>query len=53
MGQPRRREKWVGSEGTGRLSIYSNKFQLAQNVLIKGWTYQAPKNPNKIWMEIS
>jgi hypothetical protein len=41
-------KKWVGPEGTGGFLIYSNKFQLARNVLINGWTYQAPKIPNKI-----
>jgi hypothetical protein len=44
-------KKWVGPEGTGGFSIYLNKIQLAQNILIKGWTYLAPKILNKIWLE--
>jgi hypothetical protein len=29
-------KKWVGPEGTGGFLIYSNKFQLARNVLLMG-----------------
>jgi hypothetical protein len=50
-GSAEEKEKWAGPKGTGGFLIYSNKFQLAQNVLIIGWTYQALKIPNKIWLE--
>jgi hypothetical protein len=36
VGRPRRRKKWTMLEGTVGFSIYSNKFQLARNILING-----------------
>jgi hypothetical protein len=51
MGRPGEKMEWAEPEGTGGFSIYLNKFQLAQNVLIKRWTYQASKFVNKICMK--
>jgi hypothetical protein len=46
-----KKEAWAEPEGTGTFLIYSNEFKLVRIVLIKRWTYWAPKTPNKIWLE--
>jgi hypothetical protein len=52
MGWPVEKGKWAEPEGTGRFLIFSNSIQTSSNVLIKRWTYQAQKMPNKIWLEM-
>jgi hypothetical protein len=32
-------------------AIFSNGFQMSLMFLTRSWLYQAPKIPNKIWME--
>jgi hypothetical protein len=48
MGRPGEKMEWAEPRG---FLIYSNKFQLVRNVLIKRGTYQAPKFLNTIWLE--
>jgi hypothetical protein len=51
VGQSEDVRSWVGPERTMTFEIYSNQFQTSSIFLTKRWTYQAPKIPNKIWLE--
>jgi hypothetical protein len=43
---------WAEPAGTGEFFIYSNKIQISLNCFDQKVDYQAPKIPNKIWLEI-
>jgi hypothetical protein len=52
MGQPGGKRSGSSPKKTGECLIYSNKIQTSLNYLMKRWTYQASKIPNKIGLEI-
>jgi hypothetical protein len=51
-GPAREKGKWAEPEGIESFLIYSNKFQTSLNCFEQNVDYQAPKIPNKIWLEI-
>jgi hypothetical protein len=48
---PKKKEVWAEPKEHEHFLFIQINFKLVQIILIKSWTYQAPKNSNKICLK--